>query len=657
VSRERELEAENAELQERVEAAERYTAETLLRATRLNQVISLLAQQGDLDVVIDRAAVELAELFCADIAVLMLCEGGRLTVEGHCGVRAVDVPAELPDLHALAPLTPRDPVLTGPAHELAAPEWLARYGAEHVAWSQLVIGEESLGALLLVRCGDAPFEDSDRKELRAIAYRIALAVENGRLNDRVTRRVEQLQRLHQLTTELAGTLELDEIGSRVAETLISVVPVDAASISVRRNGFDVELFDLGVSACPDATTSFPLQAGGVVLGSVTVAGPPAQGSDEYELLAHILRLAAIALDKALLHEQILDQARHDALTGLLGHRVFYETLDECCVAGEEFSIVLIDIDDFKQINDTKGHQAGDEALQRVATALRSGVRGGDHVFRVGGEEFCAVLFDADSDDALVAAERLRRLVEGSVGPQRLTVSLGVATFPSHAGTRQDLIAHADAGLYASKRRGKNCSTIAGSAEVADVKPIGHEPAIAFMKRIAPEAATHGLEVARLSVEIGRLLGLCDGDVADLRKAATLHDVGKVGVPEAILNKPGRLTDEEFQVIKTHPTIGAQMMRSWGVDEKIVSIVLEHHERVDGSGYPAALAGDQISLEARIIHTTDAYMAMTENRPYRQALPAAVALAELITHRGTQFDADVVDAMVALRSRRVSDQAA
>jgi len=178
-----------------------------------------------------------------------------------------------------------------------------------------------------------------------------------------------------------------------------------------------------------------------------------------------------------------------------------------------------------------------------------------------------------------------------------------------------------------------------------------------MKRIAPEAATHGLEVAHLSVEIGRLLGLCDGDVADLRKAATLHDVGKVGVPEAILNKPGRLTDEEFQVIKTHPTIGAQMLRSWGVDEQIVSIVFQHHERVDGSGYPSGLAGDQISLKARIIHTTDAYMAMTENRPYRQALPADVALAELIANRGTQFDSDVVDAMIALRSRRASDKAA
>jgi putative nucleotidyltransferase with HDIG domain len=268
-----------------------------------------------------------------------------------------------------------------------------------------------------------------------------------------------------------------------------------------------------------------------------------------------------------------------------------------------------------------------------------------------------VLFDADSEDALVSAERLRRLVETTVGPQRITVSLGVATFPVHARTRQDLIAHADAGLYASKRRGKNCATMAGGDDLAEVKPIGREPAVAFLERMAPGAAAHGVEVAQLSVEVGRLLGLSDADVSDLRRAATLHDAGKVGVPDAILNKPGRLDDDEFEVIKTHPTVGAQILRSWGVDEKIVAIVAQHHERVDGSGYPAGMRGHEISIEARIIHATDAYMAMTENRPYRRALPADVALAELLAHRGTQFDPEVVDAMVTLRARRASDKAA
>ena len=172
------------------------------------------------------------------------------------------------------------------------------------------------------------------------------------------------------------------------------------------------------------------------------------------------------------------------------------------------------------------------------------------------------------------------------------------------------------------------------------------------------AAAHGVEVAQLSVEVGRLLGLSDEDVSDLRRAATLHDAGKAGVPDAILNKPGRLDDDEYQVIKTHPTVGAQILRSWGVDEKIVSIVLQHHERVDGTGYPAGLRGDEISLEARIIHATDAYMAMTENRPYRRALPSDVALGELIANRGTQFDPAVVDAMVdAAGPPRASDKAA
>jgi diguanylate cyclase (GGDEF)-like protein/putative nucleotidyltransferase with HDIG domain len=649
------LEAENAALQERVEAAERYTAETLLRATRLNQVISVLAHQGDLDTVIDRAAVELAELFCADIAVLMLSSGEQMAIEGHCGVRAVDLPSELDPPPAMERMTLRDPVLTGPAEEVPAPEWLARYQARHVAWAQLVIGEEVLGALLLVRCGEDPFEDSDRKELRAIAYRIALAVENGRLNRRVTRRVEQLQRLHQLTSELAGTLELDEIGRRVAETLISFIPVDAAAISVLRDGREVQLFEAGTPT--HNATMFPLQAAGKLLGAVTIVNPPAEGTDEHELLSHILRLAALAIDKALLHEQILDQARHDALTGLLGHRVFYETLDECLEAARPFSIVLIDIDDFKQINDVNGHQAGDDALQRVAAALRSGVRGGDQVFRVGGEEFCAVLMEMDSKDAFIAAERLRRMVMTRVGPLKVTVSLGVASYPVHASTREDLVAHADAGLYASKRRGKNCATIAGSEDYDQSGGQASEPAVAFLKRLAPDAVVHGLEVATVAVEVGRLLGLADTRLADLRTAAILHDVGKVGVPDTILSKPARLDEQEFQVIKTHPLVGAQILRSAGIPDAIVRIVLQHHERIDGRGYPAGLSGEEITIEGRIIHAADAFMAMTENRPYRQALTSEAALDELITHRGTQFDAAVVDALLVLRGRRDTAQAA
>jgi diguanylate cyclase (GGDEF)-like protein/putative nucleotidyltransferase with HDIG domain len=369
---------------------------------------------------------------------------------------------------------------------------------------------------------------------------------------------------------------------------------------------------------------------------------------------HLVGLAALAIDKALLYEHSREQARQDSLTGLLGHRVFHEVLEEQTGHGAPFSIVLVDIDDFKQINDLYGHQTGDDALRFVAEALRRGTRGHDNVFRVGGEEFCVVLPGLEHGDAFQVAERLRRGVSEIASVLPVTISLGVASYPAHGLNRDELVTRADAALYASKRAGKNRTTIAGADEAPEPAIADHNVHLHLLHDRDPDTVVHSVQVATIAVEIARALGVDDERLGALRTAAKLHDVGKIGVPDAILNKPGPLDEEEYRVVQTHPLVGAELLRAWGLDVA-AQFVAQHHEHVDGSGYPCGLAGDEIALEARIIHVADAYVAMTLDRPYQRALTPDEAQDELRRHSGTQFDAAVVEAL--LEHARAHDVAA
>ena len=169
-----------------------------------------------------------------------------------------------------------------------------------------------------------------------------------------------------------------------------------------------------------------------------------------------------------------------------------------------------------------------------------------------------------------------------------------------------------------------------------------------------DTANHSIEVSILSVEIARQLKLPAGRLDDLRTAARMHDLGKLGVPNQILNKPGALDEDEFRIVKTHPIVGAELLNSWGLSGP-AEIVRQHHERIDGGGYPRGLRGEDISLEARIIHVADAYSAMTHDRPYRKAMTRDDAYTELARHVGSQFDADVVAALIAIERSRPIDR--
>jgi diguanylate cyclase (GGDEF)-like protein len=300
----------------------------------------------------------------------------------------------------------------------------------------------------------------------------------------------------------------------------------------------------------------------------------------------------------------------DPLTGLGNHRHFHERLErELRYAHERrlpLSLCLIDVDDFKRINDRFGHPAGDRMLSQLAARLRQT----GEAFRLGGDEFALLLPGSDEHAALVAAEsvvdRIAALKLEQVGS--VTVSVGVATSPQHAEERDELVRLADSALYWAKEYGKN--------RVRAYRPDVIE--LAELKRVAsgPDRA------------------------ARFRAAASL---AKLAIPEEILRKPGPLTEPERMVLERHPQIGFRMLESLGVDP-VADWVLHHHERWDGSGYPDGLPGDRIPLGARIIFVADAYDAMTSERVYRRRVAPEQAVAELERCAGSQFDPEIVAAL-------------
>jgi diguanylate cyclase (GGDEF)-like protein len=660
-------EQEIASLLDRLARSEQQMAATLMRATRLAQVISVLGNEKDLETTVERIATEVGELFFADMALLILSSDTGLRVAGHWGVAASDLPPEPFELPAVEEITRLKSVHAGPVQDVPLPDWLVRYSPRHLAWARLLVGERSLGLMLLARRGDEAFEDSDETELRAVAYRIALAIENGVLHKRMTDQLAQLHRLQELTAALAGTLELDAVGRRVADTLVAEAAVLSSVVLIDRDGELMVLssagdaLELGIAAdgqraaaLDDRWKSFRLEVADKMLGVVAVTGAPEVGSEQHALLLHLVSLGALSLDKALLYELSREQARHDSLTGLLGHRVCHELLEEQIAAAAPFSLVLFDIDDFKQINDLHGHQTGDHALRLVSDALRRGTRAGDTVFRIGGEEFCVLLPGLLGQDALAVAEGIRRNVAAiaSSSLDAVTVSAGVASYPAHGPKRDELLARADAALYASKRLGKNRTSIAGDETPRQREPSTRDVSLSRLHTKDPDTVSHSVHVAILTVEIARALELDDTRIGDLRTAARLHEIGKLAIPDAILHKSGPLDAEEFMMLKTHPVLGAELMRSWGIAGPAM-IVEQHHERIDGTGYPAGLRGDDICIESRIIHAADAYVGMTRGRPYRSAMKREEAFAELERHAGTRFDPRVVATLIAVEHARLA----
>jgi diguanylate cyclase (GGDEF)-like protein/putative nucleotidyltransferase with HDIG domain len=379
-------------------------------------------------------------------------------------------------------------------------------------------------------------------------------------------------------------------------------------------------------------------------------------------LALVGPLLAISLYQRSTHRALraMRLALTDPLTGLGNHRHFHERLQRELQSAEEnatpLALCFVDIDDFKTINDRFGHPSGDRVLSQVAGRLRQG----GEAFRLGGDEFALLFVDHDENTALAAAnsivERIGALDLDHIG--NVTVSAGLATFPVQGHGRDQLIRLADSALYWAKEHGKNCVRLyrPDVVELAELKRLAAGPDRAARYRAAASLAkavdardtytgSHSERVAELAARLAARIGLDAEQIELTRLAGSLHDLGKLAIPEEILRKAGELTDSERLVLERHPQIGFRMLDSLGVDP-VADIVLHHHERWDGAGYPDGLRGDQIPFGARIIFVADAYDAMTSDRVYRARRSHEEALAELRRCGGTQFDPLIVDAFAA-----------
>jgi diguanylate cyclase (GGDEF)-like protein len=351
-------------------------------------------------------------------------------------------------------------------------------------------------------------------------------------------------------------------------------------------------------------------------------------------------------------------AHTDPLTGLGNHRHFHERLarelEQALRYDRPLALCLVDVDDFKRINDTFGHPMGDSVLSQVAARLRQT----GEAFRLGGDEFAVLLPGYEASEALTAAEsiidRIASLELGRVGA--ITVSAGIALAPQHAQERDELLKLVDGALYWAKEYGKNRVRVfrPDVVELAELKRLASAGDRAARVRAAASLAravdardaytgSHSQRVAQLAVRLAARLGLSHEELELTQLAASLHDVGKLALPEDLLRKPAPLSEPEWAALQQHAQIGSRMLESLGVDP-VAEWVLHHHERWDGTGYPDRLAGTEIPVGARIIFVADAYDAMTSDRLYRARCSDAEAVAEIVRCAGTQFDPSVVEAL-------------
>ena len=374
-------------------------------------------------------------------------------------------------------------------------------------------------------------------------------------------------------------------------------------------------------------------------------------------------LVAISLYQRSTHKALnaIRLALTDPLTGLGNHRHFHERLQRELTRADEsrtlLSLCFLDIDDIKRNNDQFGHPAGDRVLSQVATRLRQG----GEAFRLGGDEFAVLLPGVDERHAVATAQLIVARIAGTELGQAgaITVSAGVATFPQHGRDRDALIRLADGALYWAKEHGKNQVRVA-HADVADLTEFRHASAgadraarfraAASLARAVDQRdafrGSHSDRVASLCADIAEQLDLPADDVELIRLAGSLHDLGKLAIPEEILRKERELSTAERLLIARHPQIGHRMLESLGVGP-VADWVLHHHERWDGKGYPDGLSGSEIPLGARIVFVADAFDAMTSDSNYRAAMSREDAIAEIERCAGTQFDPAVVNAFLSL----------
>jgi diguanylate cyclase (GGDEF)-like protein len=520
----------------------------------------------------------------------------------------------------------------------------------------------------------AGIRDYDRANLLESGYeqmRYALAVERSALRDENAWRAQQ--QLAAGSGEFADGLALarrsgssgDALSHSVAVQHVALAhlaagaigdPKSARELDLRMSSLDTKLTRVLVAIREQNGTRWPAQPiEKLALAAITLLlalGLATCGVVLVRLIGYRRRLARARNEELV---RLREAALTDSLTGLGNHRSFHEDLRREIArrtrSGSCFSLVMLDLNGLKQVNDRLGHQAGDDRIRAVGDCLRATMRATDAAYRTGGDEFMVLLPDERAWGALEFARRLQEeALRHRADP---AVTCGIAESVAFE-TADTLLRRADLALYDAKRSGRQIVLYAdGLAPKPELRPDQAATrrehrllATALARAVdAKDAGTrnHCETVSELCVLIGQALGLDADRIERLRLAGLLHDVGKIGVSDGILRKPGRLNADEAAEMSGHVRIGHAIVASAELEEE-ARWVRHHHEHFDGSGYPDGLRGEEIPPESRIILVADAFEAMTSDRPYRRARPVHEALAELECLAGTQFDPVCVDAL-------------
>jgi diguanylate cyclase (GGDEF)-like protein len=401
-------------------------------------------------------------------------------------------------------------------------------------------------------------------------------------------------------------------------------------------------------------------------GDYTVGVRPGSGGIESRFARAINRIAEAMADTH-------DRATIDRLTGVYNRQAIlaelYAEVERASRYDRPLCVAFVDIDHFKVVNDSYGHEAGDVVLRGVAQMMASHLRASDMIGRYGGEEFMLILTETTVEDGASLAEKLRALVERQRfavdgNPSlSVTISLGIVGGIGEQLRMETLIRDADAAMYSAKALGRNQTYVfeepdedsrvprapisaAGRARANEIGRVAREAATAALASVVVPLPSHRGQpsaiISSIVMALARQLDLPEAEIERLRMAAILHDIGKVAVPEEILDKPATLTSTEWRTVVQHPRIGQVILEQAAALKDAVPIILHHHERFAGHGYPYGLRANEIPLGARIVAIADAYDAMVNDRPYKRSISHQQAVGELRRHAGTQFDPELVE---------------
>jgi diguanylate cyclase (GGDEF)-like protein/putative nucleotidyltransferase with HDIG domain len=423
----------------------------------------------------------------------------------------------------------------------------------------------------------------------------------------------------------------------------------------------------------------PIIDKGQLFGIIMLSEKYPQGNynrDDIELIRTLARESAVAFENAQIYVRERDKAGTDDLTGLNNHRYFQESLakavENSAVSGADFALLFIDLDLFETYNDIYGYSLGDELLIDLGRLIRNTIRDTDIGARYGGDEFACLLHQTDAVGARKVAERIRRKMEKYSEKKGVTVtcSIGVAGWRVDGVTKEKIIEAADRALLYAKRSGGNRTTLASNLDKTEpLKPevIPYTRGSQAIENIVfALAATvdardhytfgHSRAVSQYAVELARELGYSAEKVQTIRSAGLLHDIGKLNLPDSILTKRDPLTDAEWDMIRYHPELGTRILKYIPGLRDCMDVVLYHHERYDGNGYPSGLRGEEIPKDARIMAIADSYDAMISERGYkRRKLTKKEAIEELEACSGTQFDPELVNIFIKIRKKSVTPE--